>query len=225
MWLVTGKYDQNSPSSRPLEIFRLQRRRNRSEKFIPGYAETAAVLTDLTRKTAPNQVDWSAACEQAFNALKSALCSEAVLQSPDFDRPFVLQTDASDRGIGAVLSQYDDEGQERPVAFYSRKLLPREERYSVVEKECLAIKLATHAFRVYLLGKPFSIHTDHRSLEWLDRLKANNPRLTRWSLVLQPYSYTVKYRAGTANGNADALSRAYSNPEAPTSSQEKEGGM
>ena len=82
-------------------------------KFIPGYAETAAVLTDLTRKTAPNQVDWSAACEQAFNALKSALCSEAVLQSPDFDRPFVLQTDASDRGIGAVLSQYDDEGQER----------------------------------------------------------------------------------------------------------------
>ena len=108
------------------------------------------------------------------------------------------------------------------MAFYSRKLLPREERYSVVEKECLAIKLATHAFRVYLLGKPFSIHTDHRSLEWLDRLKDNNPRLTRWSLALQPYSYTVKYRAGT---NADALSRAYSYPEAPTSSQEKEGGM
>ena len=62
----------------------------------------------------------------------------------------------------------------------------------VVEKECLAIKLATHAFHVYLLGKPFSIHTDHGSLEWLDRLKDNNPRLTRWSLVLQPYSYTCE---------------------------------
>ena len=194
-------------------------------KFIPGYSDTAAVLTDLTRKAGPNRVDWTAQCEQAFRALKNVLCSDAVLKSPDFDQPFVLQTDASDRGIGAVLSQYDDKGQERPIAFYSRKLLPREERYSVVEKECLAIKLATHAFRVYLLGRPFTIQTDHRALEWLNRLKDNNPRLTRWSLALQPYAYTVQYRAGIVNGNADALSRAYSNPESATSSQEKGGGM
>jgi len=130
-----------------------------------------------------------------------------VLASPDFTRSFILQTDASERGVGAVLSQCDDDGQEHPVAYSSRKLFPREEHYSTIEKECLAIKLGVQAFRVYLLGRPFLIQTDHRALEWLDRLKDNNHRLTRWSLALQPYQFTVTYRAGKANGNADALSR------------------
>ena len=135
-----------------------------------------------------------------------------------------MQTDASDRGVGAVLSQNSDDGLEHPVAYYSRKLLPREARYSTVEKECLAIKLATHAFRVYLLGRKFTIQTDHRALEWLNRLKDNNARLTRWSLALQPYNFTIRYRAGAINGNADALSRSF--PTDPTtSSLEKEGGM
>ena len=137
---------------------------------------------------------------------------------------FVLQTDASDRGVGAVLSQRDDDGVDHPVAFYSRKLLPREERYSTIEK-CLAIKLATHAFRVYLLGRQFEVQTDHRALEWLNRLKDHNARLTRWSLALQPYDFVVKYRAGKTNGNADALSRAYSSSDSTTSSQEKGGGV
>ena len=128
-------------------------------KFIKNYAERATALTDLTRKNAPNNVLWTTACNSAFSELKKALCLSAVLRSPDFRRRFILQTDASDRGIGAVLSQCDDDGTEHPVAFYSRKLLPREERYSTVEKECLAIKLATHAFRVYLLGRPFDKRT------------------------------------------------------------------
>ena len=98
---------------------------------------------------------------------------------------------------------------DHPIAFFSRKLLPRDERYSTVEKECLAIKLAVQNFRTYLLGRSFQIQTDHRSLEWLDRLKENNARLTRWSLFLQPYQYTVQYRQGRRNGNADALSRAW----------------
>lgn len=118
----------------------------------------------------------------------------------------------------------DDTGTEHPVAFYSRKLLPREERYSTVEKECLAIKASTHSFRVYLLGRKFTIQTDHRALEWLDRLKDNNARLTRWSLALQPYQFTVRYCAGTSNNNAGGLSRAFSDDPA-TSSLEKEGGV
>ena len=122
-------------------------------KFIADYAKIATALTDLTRKSAPNKVAWSSACEKAFEALKKALGSASVLRSPDFNRMFILQTDASNRGIVAVLSQHDDDGTERPVAFYSRKLLPREERFSTMERECLAIKLATHAFRVYLLGR------------------------------------------------------------------------
>ena len=98
---------------------------------------------------------------------------------------------------------------EHPVAYYSRKLLPREEKYSTVEKECLAIKLGIQNFRVYLLGCPFTVETDHRCLEWLDRLKENNTRLTRWSLSLQFYMFKVVYRKGKANNNADGLSRAF----------------
>ncbi|ETW93809.1 MAG: hypothetical protein ETSY2_50775 [Candidatus Entotheonella gemina] len=193
-------------------------------KFIADYAELAVELTDLTKKDAPSRVRWTAACEKAFQALKDKLCSAPVLRSPNFDKQFILQTDASDRGVGAVLSQYDDDGTDYPVAFFSRKLLPREVRYSTIEKECLAIKVATHAFRVYLLGRKFTIQTDHRALEWLNRLKDNNARLTRWSLALQPYDFVVKYRTGKANSNADALSRAYPLDDT-TSSQEKGGGV
>ena len=122
-----------------------------------------------------------------------------------------------------MLSQRGHDGSDKPVAYFSRKLLPREEKYTTVEKECLAIKLATHAFRVYLLGRPFLIQTDHRVLEWLDRLKENNNRLTRWSLSLQPFQYEVQHRAGQANRNADALSRAYEHQTSLT--QEKEEGV
>ena len=129
-------------------------------RFIPDFASLAAPLTDLTRKCAPMRVSWSNECEQAFKSLKGCLCSDPVLRSPNFEKQFILQTDVSNRGIGAVLSQCDEEGQEHPVAYYSRKLLPREERYSTVEKECLAIKEAIHHFRTYLLGRQFKVETD-----------------------------------------------------------------
>ena len=177
-------------------------------RFIPEYARIATSLTDLTRKSAPNCIRWTSECQEAFQQLKVLLCSGPVLKSPDFSREFVLQTDASERGVGAVLSQVDDLGEDHPVAYYSRKLLPREENYSTVEKECLGIKLGVNAFRVYLLGRRFVVQTDHRCLEWLDRAKFDNPRLTQWYLSLQPYHFTVQHRPGSANGNADALSQA-----------------
>ena len=194
-------------------------------KFIPDYATVALPLTDLTRKQMPNQVVWGPECDTAFTTLKNRLCSSPILRSPDFSRPFILQTDASDRGVGAVLSQLDDEGIDHPVAYYSRKLLPREEKYATVEKECLAIKLAIQAFKVYLIGRHFVIQMDHCALEWLDRLKDNNARLTRWSLFLQPFNFTVKYCAGKNNGNADTLSRAYRINDATSLSQNKGGGV
>ena len=91
---------------------------------------------------------------------------------------------------------------------FSRKLLPREEKYSTIEKECLAIKLGVEAYKVYLIGRRFTVQMDHRSLVWLNKLKEKNSRLTRWSLALQQYDFVVVHRAGAANGNADALSRA-----------------
>ena len=177
-------------------------------KFIPNYSMIATPLTDLTKKSQPTKVIWTSECARAFQELKEILTSPPVLNSPDFNRPFTLQTDASDRGVGAVLSQMSEDGSEHPVAYWSRKLLDREQRYSTVEKECLAIKLAVEAFQVYLLGRPFTIVTDHHALVWMDRLKVSNTRLARWSLALQPFEFTVVHRPGKENANADAMSRA-----------------
>ena len=180
-------------------------------RFIPHYSSIAAPLTDLTRKSASNTVTWNKSADNAFIQLKEALCSSPVLRGPNFDRPFILQSDASDKGVGAVLSQIDDTGDDHAVAFYSRKLLSREQKYSTIEKECLAIKDGISAFRVYLLGKRFTIQTDHRALVWLDNLKDKNSRLTRWSLFLQQYDFELIHCEGLANGNADSLSRIASN--------------
>ena len=89
------------------------------------------------------------------------LTSTPVLSSPNFEKMFILQTDASNYGVGAVLSQADAGGMDHPIAFFSRKLLDREQKYSTIEEECLAIKLAVDAFQVYLFGRPFVIQTDH----------------------------------------------------------------
>ena len=150
---------------------------------------------------------WTPECDQAFQSLKTALSSSPVLCSLDFTKRFIFQTDASERGVGAVLSQYDENDQDQSVAYFSHKMLPHQQHYSTIEKECLAIKLSVQAFHTYLIGRAFTIQTDHKSLQWLDHLKDTNARLTRWSLFLQSYSYTVEYRKSTANGNANGLSR------------------
>ena len=95
----------------------------------------------------------------------------------------------------------------KPVAHVSRKLCPRETRYAAVELECLAVKWALDTLKYYLLGRDFTLETDHRSLQWLGRMKDSNARITRWFLTLQPYRFTVQYRAGKQNTVADFLSR------------------
>ena len=100
------------------------------------------------------------------------------MRNPNFSCPFVLQTDASEVGVGAVLSQSDDEDLDHPVAYFSRRLLPREQKFSTIEKECLAIKLGIEAFHVYLLGREFAVQTDHRELQWLHETKGSSNRLT-----------------------------------------------
>uniref|UniRef100_A0A1X7U5U6 Reverse transcriptase domain-containing protein n=1 Tax=Amphimedon queenslandica TaxID=400682 RepID=A0A1X7U5U6_AMPQE len=104
-------------------------------RFIPKFATIAVPLTEATRKSQPQQVKWTNECEQSFRALTAALTSSPVLRSPDFTILFVLQTDASDYGVGAVLSLCDDQGFDHPVSYFSRKLLPRKQRYATVEKE------------------------------------------------------------------------------------------
>jgi transposase InsO family protein len=178
-------------------------------RFIPDYARLAVPLTDLTRKLQPDKVVWGAAQQAAFEALKSALVRGPVLQAPDPTKPYILQTDASQYGIGAVLSQVDADGVEHPVYYASRKLLPRETRYSTVERECLAIVWAIENFQSLVYGKPLVIQTDHNPLVWLKTVENRSPRLTRWALSLQPYWVNVQYRRGCSNGNADGLSRVF----------------
>ena len=107
------------------------------------------------------------------------LKSTLVLSSPEFDKTFILQTDTSNYGIGAVLSQTDGEGLDYPVTYFSCKLLNREQKYSTVEKECIAIKRAVKVFEMYLLGPPFIIQTDHQTLQWLSNVKDGKSHLAK----------------------------------------------
>ncbi|XP_076844741.1 uncharacterized protein LOC143489530 [Brachyhypopomus gauderio] len=175
-------------------------------RFIPDFSNRAAPLTNLTKKDKPQKVKWTEECDVAFNDLKQCLCAEPVLCSPDFEKQFVVQTDASGHGLGAVLLQGDADAR-RPILFISRKLFPREMNYSTVEKEALAVKWALDSLKYYLMGSDFILETDHRALQWMQRMKDTNARITRWYLSLQPFKFQVRYRKGTQNVPADFLSR------------------
>jgi hypothetical protein len=175
-------------------------------KFLKDFSNKAAPLTALTKKGQPDRVNWSEECEASFRVLKQHMVCAPVLYVADPQKPFVLQTDASDMGLGAVLSQEHD-NEEHPVAFASRKLSPAEKKYSTIEKECLALVWGIRYFHVYLFGNRFKAETDHQPLKWLHQMQNSNNRLTRWALALQPYNFTLQHRAGFQNANADALSR------------------
>ena len=174
--------------------------------YIDKYAEIAEPLTDLTKKKSPNVIKWGETQEKAFSILKRLLVAEPILRLPDMTKPFLLRTDASDAGIGAVLLQ-QHEGKLFPVAYASKKLLPRERNYSIMEKECLAVVWAVKRFNVYLYGAPFVLQTDHQPLAYLNRAKFTNGRITRWALFLQPYSITIEAIKGSQNVGADYMSR------------------
>lgn len=176
-------------------------------KFVPHYSDIAKPLTNLTKKTLPRQVLSSPECETAFHQLKTALTQAPILAAPNPNKRFVIHTDASMFGLGAVLSQVGDDGKEHPVVYLSRKLLPLEVGYAAVEKECLALVWALKKLQPYVYGRSFTVMTDHNPLIWLNRVAGENGRLLRWSLALQPYNFTIQYRPGPQNGNADGLSR------------------
>jgi len=176
-------------------------------KFIPNFAAIAVPLTDLTRKGIPNQIPWSDAQDVAYHSLKSYVINPPILLLPDFKKQFILQTDASDTGIGAILMQENDQGEKHPVAFASRKLLPRETRYATIERECLAIVWGVQKFESYLYGKQFILETDHHPLQYLGSTESKNGRLTRWAMTLQPFRFTIRAIKGKENVGADFLSR------------------
>ncbi|CAM4524897.1 unnamed protein product [Lepidochelys kempii] len=169
--------------------------------------QIAAPLTDLTKKKQPNAVQWTRKCQKAFNKLKATLMSDPVLRAPDFDKPFLVTTDASERGVGAVLMQKGPDQEFHPVVFLSKKLSERESNWSVTEKECYAIVYALEKLRPYVWGRRFHLQTDHAALKWLHTVKETNKKLLRWSLALQDFDFDIQHISGASNKVADALSR------------------
>jgi len=179
-------------------------------KYVPNFAIIAAPLTDATRKCSPNDIPWNEARDQAFQELKKRISSLVILRLLDVSQPFILQTDASHLGVGAVLLQEDNTGEKRPIAFASRKLLPRESRYlkvSMIERECLAITWEIKKFQEYLYGTEFIPETDHQPLQYFRQAKFQNGRLMRWALALQAYRFLLRAIRGRHNVGSDCLSR------------------
>lgn len=173
--------------------------------FIALYAEIAKPLTELTEKHRP--FIWSVQCEKAFDSIKIALVNAPVLAHPDFSKQFILATDASGVGLGAVLSQRHD-GRERVISYASRPLSKAERNYSTTERECLGIVWATDHFSHFLLGaEKFLIQTDHNPLTYLRSIPSPRGRLARWISLLEQYSYQLSYVPGKQIPHADALSR------------------
>ena len=176
-------------------------------KFIPDMAKLAFPLTEKLKKDVKEPLEWNPEDIECFDMLKSIFSSDLILRLPDISLPFCLRTDASVTGLGAVLLQYHDKFP-YPVSYASRKLLPREQNYSTIERECLAIKWGIERFKYYLYGRPFILETDHKPLLYLDSVKDHNKRVLRWALALQPFKFQVTYIPGTQNHFPDLLSRA-----------------
>ncbi len=150
---------------------------------------------------------WSPECQVAFQKLKHALTSPPILAFPNFKLPFLLETDASSFGLGAILSQNQSDGSVRMVAAGSRTLSRAEKNYSATEREALGIVWAVKHFRPYLYGHRFTVITDHSALKWLMTCKSPSGRLQRWSLTLQEYDFDVQHKPGKSMVHVDALSR------------------
>ena len=171
--------------------------------FLKNCAETVGPLYGLTGK---HEFRWEAEHQSAFDEVKSLMTSAPVLTLPNPVDPFILDTDASGTAIGAELLQFQY-GEERVIAYGSLSLSPEQRRYCVTRRELLAVVKFTRQYRHYLLGKSFTVRTDHGSLTWLLNFKEPQGQLARWLEELGQYDMTVVHRPGRKHQNADALSR------------------
>ena len=178
---------------------------NYYRRFIQDFATIAKPLHRLTESNRPFQ--WTKECQHSFSTLKNHLTSAPVLALPNWPRPFVLDTDASEVGIGAVLSQIHQDGTEHVIGYASRTQTKPERNYCVTQKELLAVVTFMKHFRQYLIGHHFTIRTDHGALTWLQNLKTPEAQLARWLEKLQDYQFTIVHRPDRKHNNADALSR------------------
>ena len=183
---------------------------NYYRKFLPNLAAIIQPLNDLLQKN--KQWKWTDECSQAVDSTLQLLTTSNVLTHYDPSLPLRLAADASQYGLGAVISHILPNGDEKPVAFASRSLSQSEKNYSQIDKETLALIYGVRKFHNYLFGRKFTLVTDHKPLTSIFGPKKGVPsvaaaRLQRWALLLTAYDYDIEFRSTSAHGNADALSR------------------
>ena len=177
---------------------------NYYRKYIKDLATITYPLTRLTQKNKP--FIWSEECQISFEKIKELLVSAPILGYPQQDGQFILDTDGSQFGIGAVLSQVQN-GTERVIAYASKSLNKAQQRYCTTFIELLAVVTFIRHFRHYLWGQHFIVRTDHASLTWLRNFKDPEGMIARWLTVLETYNFIIQHRKGSNHGNADAMSR------------------
>ena len=173
--------------------------------FVKGFSSIASPLNMLLKKDVT--FHWSAAQEQSFNKLKHALTNAPILVFPDYNKPFILYTDASALGLGAVLMQEGADSKNRVIAYASRTLNSAESNYSVTHQEALAVVWALNTFKDIIFGYKIICYTDHSAITKLFEGRKLSGRLARWDLTIQEFNPTFKYVPGSANKVADSLSR------------------
>ena len=173
-------------------------------RFVEGYSKIARPMNNLLKKN--QSFKWDNECQKCFDELKSRLISPPILAHFKPECPIILFTDASAYAMGAILSQIQD-GKEVVISYNSKTLAERQSRYSISDRECLAIVWAVQKLRPYLYGAPFVIKTDSCCLCYIMSVKNPNGRLMRYSMFLQDYNFTVEYKSGATHTNVDCLSR------------------
>ncbi|GET52748.1 hypothetical protein PTSG_12973 [Rhizophagus irregularis DAOM 181602=DAOM 197198] len=174
-------------------------------KFIKDFSKIVKPITSLLRKD--EKFEWGIKQYEALKILKRKLTEEPVLRQPDWTRKFILITDASGIGLGAVLAQKDDKGQEYVIEYASKSLNRTEQRWPITEQECYAIVWGIQHFHKYLINRKFEVVTDHAALKGLMTAKVPKGKRSRWVMELEQYDFEITHRPGKENKNADALSR------------------
>ena len=176
---------------------------------IPNFAALAQPITDLTKKSKSNKIQWGKTDQRALDQLKSALheATENVLYIIDTNKEFTLLVDASDHTVAGVLTQFSDEGFERPIVFFSWKLTTKQQGWSTVEKEAYAALRALQRVKQWAFGHRITVVSDHNPLTYLTESAPKSAKLLRWALALQEFDVVFQYRAGKAHVVPDLLTR------------------
>jgi hypothetical protein len=174
-------------------------------KFMKDFSKIAKPLFNLVKKD--NKFEWGKEQQEAFDILRTKLTEKPILEYPDFEKEFMLITDASGTGLGVILAQKNKDNKEVVIVYASRSLVGAEKNYPITELECLAVFWGIQYFYKFLVGRKFIVITDHAALKSLTNGKVPKGRKVRWMMELQQYDFKIVHRSGKENKNADALSR------------------